>query len=769
MLLDILGLSKRTINILHRAGIETIDQLQSYSDDDLLLLRYVGQSTIDEIRSRQSEFDTSSHSQTLERSRTEHFRVSPEGSEPISDWNLSTRTVNALGRSGIHTINDLLRLETEEIRKIRGIGDLSLIEIDDLIKKIDIEIIEVIQSDSVKTFLFPNDPLKVIPGNTHLNELPLSEHALSCLRENGYRTVADLFCVDEDGLVSIMDLEVTSPLEEILEVRQTLESTTSEYSETILNILKEFGIKELPSELSWRYLLLIGQSWEDIELLEKALIEVGLSGLPKIPDDCIVGHEVLEYLLRIGCPLQQINSGRATANQTCRLKLHSAGIRTLIHICLLRTAELEAVLGEESKQYYEDLDWYLQQLPSFDWERELNATSPNPVVVWRLQSYPLQIGLTNAIVERGFTERDLNILLARLPSPGSQLPSLDELGKKFGVTRERVRQIEARGKRIACDALNTNEMIKTFTILAKQIINEQGMITQEDLADALIDIYEIKEEACEQTLLQILFLTNDLYYDKSLDAFISPDINVDLPVLIHSHLLQMLNEAKAPILETDVRRAINSKLSEVEVEVNEQFQLWNKVLEDSVQYERIEERYWGLTKWENRVLDEVVMALRESGEPTHFKEITKLANKRLRSDQQTTTQATHGKLGHHQDLFVRTGPGTFGLREWDPDCPAQPEKFRTLITQVLKEADEPLSIDEIFKKVHKLRAVKRTTVIMYLQLHDDYSVDCEGFYGLTEWEEAQYMKSTVKLPAEFEERLKARAERAFANREERAG
>jgi hypothetical protein len=602
-----------------------------------------------------------------------------------------------------------------------------------------------------------------------LATLPLSGRAHLYLRKAGCRTVADLYRISEDAIRAISGIKNVGYLDEILQFKRSLGVVTTQYyREKLQTLLGEYGIKDLPKDLSWHCLLILGLSWEQIENLEKSFAEQGLPPLEKIPMDSLIGEEVLEYLVRIGCPLHKIDAGRASAEKSSRMSLRSAGLRSLLDVCLLSEATLDHLLGNASDQFREDLDWYLQHLPSLDWNGEVVGHLPNPAVVWRLQQAAIDQIWVAALSDLGLDRRDLDILFERGLSTRSDAPTLGELGKQYGITRERVRQIESRAKEKAHKALRTNEMIATIELLARRIIDEQGMINCRELAETMIDIHELQEQRCEETLPQILLIAGEVKYNKILEVFVSLHIPKGLPQILYSHLYEQLHEAKVPMLETDLGKSLDSLLSKEDAEFNEQTHLWKKVLEESRDFERVEKMYWGLTKWESRVLDEIVMALREVKKPTHFKEITKLANKRLEKDRQTTVRAVHAQLAHHQDLFIRTGPGTFGLREWDPDKPVQPIKYRTLIKQVLEEAGEPVPPDEIYEKVNELRAAKESTVTMYLSMHDDFMIQEDGRYGLSTWDVNDEISTEDQLSPEFRKQLQERAKRAFANRKEGA-
>lgn len=53
MKIEELGLSARAYNVLKRARIDTVEQLQQLSDDDLLCLRNMGVGTVKEIREKE--------------------------------------------------------------------------------------------------------------------------------------------------------------------------------------------------------------------------------------------------------------------------------------------------------------------------------------------------------------------------------------------------------------------------------------------------------------------------------------------------------------------------------------------------------------------------------------------------------------------------------------------------------------------------------------------------------------------------------------------
>lgn len=55
---------------------------------------------------------------------------------PIENLNLKTRSYNALKTRGIENVYDLIQLESESIKSLKGIGQVSINDIENNIKEI---------------------------------------------------------------------------------------------------------------------------------------------------------------------------------------------------------------------------------------------------------------------------------------------------------------------------------------------------------------------------------------------------------------------------------------------------------------------------------------------------------------------------------------------------------------------------------------------------------------------------------------------------------
>ena len=148
--LDVLDLSTRTYNCLRRAGIHTVLNLASLTDEEILNIRQVGIKTLAEIREKLdtyldehpmpeqepplsekamlSEHEVSSGD--VDASPSDGQVPVPEDT-PIDVLGLSMRPHHALTRGGINTIGQLVQMSSRQIRGIYSIGKKSLVEIEE--------------------------------------------------------------------------------------------------------------------------------------------------------------------------------------------------------------------------------------------------------------------------------------------------------------------------------------------------------------------------------------------------------------------------------------------------------------------------------------------------------------------------------------------------------------------------------------------------------------------------------------------------------------
>ena len=112
MTIEELDLSVRSFNCLKRAGINTVEDLVSKSEDEMMKVRNLGRKSLEEVM---VEKEDDEKEKVLEMS--------------IDELELSVRSYNCLKRAGINTVEELTNKTPEDMMKVRNLGRKSLEEV----------------------------------------------------------------------------------------------------------------------------------------------------------------------------------------------------------------------------------------------------------------------------------------------------------------------------------------------------------------------------------------------------------------------------------------------------------------------------------------------------------------------------------------------------------------------------------------------------------------------------------------------------------------
>ena len=138
---------------------------------------------------------------------------------------------------------------------------------------------------------------------------------------------------------------------------------------------------------------------------------------------------------------------------------------------------------------------------------------------------------------------------------------------------------------------------------------------------------------------------------------------------------------------------------------------------------------WGLMKWPTvnpkNIRDKIYVILHENGKQMHFSEIAESIRESDFKRKDVTTQAIHNEL-IKDSRFILVGRGIYALKEWG----FKQGTVADVITEVLKDASEPLHRDEIVKRVLKKRFVKETTILLNLQGKEQFKRTAKATYTL---------------------------------------
>lgn len=279
--------------------------------------------------------------------------------------------------------------------------------------------------------------------------------------------------------------------------------------------------------------------------------------------------------------------------------------------------------------------------------------------------------------------------------------TLEETGKVVGgITRERVRQIEKKSKLAMNTGLGLLAPVlsllefstKSFNVKKGTKLGTDGKAERKQLAQELMRILETAsyEAKIDDTMRLILFIRASVYLisserSKGLVQKQWPTLSY-LACSLSPSVLQHRRVAKLATHERKLKRKPSYK-------------------------------------------DLSYQILLEAGKPLHWSAMVERAYNLGRRESFNETPFYNALLSHPK-IFVRVGPGEYGLVEWG----LKPvDYYVDIIARVLKVEHKPLAPDVIYRKVKSIRLVKKTTITMFLHLHPRFYKSIESTYGLRAW------------------------------------
>jgi hypothetical protein len=303
--------------------------------------------------------------------------------------------------------------------------------------------------------------------------------------------------------------------------------------------------------------------------------------------------------------------------------------------------------------------------------------------------------------------------------------TLEQIGEMLGITRERVRQLE---KSVVTRLRSAAEQgtlphVADFQARVLELLQSAGEVARVSELTA-----QLAESASREEQARVAFLSQ-----------LSPDLTViqEDDNFYYSVGTQTAGDEKA--LKSSVASLIETIKQLGEPKTIEQIAKAGGI-EDAKQAAALASTSkqlatlngrWGLVKWPmvnpKNIRDKIYVILKEHGKHMHFNEISDAIKGSDFKRKDVTTQAIHNELIKDK-RFVLIGRGIYALKEWG----YEKGTVADIISEVLREAGEPLHRDEIVKRVLKSRFVKETTILLNLQGKPQFKRVAKATYALAE-------------------------------------
>ncbi|MBI1961653.1 MAG: hypothetical protein HYS45_03045 [Parcubacteria group bacterium] len=345
------------------------------------------------------------------------------------------------------------------------------------------------------------------------------------------------------------------------------------------------------------------------------------------------------------------------------------------------------------------------------------------------------------IISKLFSElgsREQDILRRRFGLHGKGNETLEQIGKNYQVTRERVRQIENAAIRNIRGFSYFEATVKPVEMVVLAALEKHGgIMSEEHMLEYVLQGEQSDEAYCKHLLFLLEKLTKNRIVREQRQGF-NPSWRIDFVDWERveqtiGELERILSAHGQPI----TRDELLQKFRETSVFADHQshFNFDPKEAHPIHAHLRATTRIrpnpfgdWGLSHWNTvtpkRMGDKIYLVMKKHGEPLHFRDIAEHINKAGFDEKRAYPPTVHNEL-ILDERYVLVGRGIYGLKEWG----FVPGVVSDVIFSILQKEPSGLSRDAIVDEVLKQRMVKKGTVYLALGNDQRFKKDAEGRFS----------------------------------------
>jgi|CXWL01.1.fsa_nt_gi hypothetical protein len=305
----------------------------------------------------------------------------------------------------------------------------------------------------------------------------------------------------------------------------------------------------------------------------------------------------------------------------------------------------------------------------------------------------------------------------------SSRETLEAIGERWGITRERVRQIEAAGLEAIRNSKAFANAKKSYEELAEFMQTLGVIVEEEELLDGLAS-----EEKARNRFRFLLVTGSAFFRERETDDFFARwHVEHETAEKVHEALTRLY----AGLSDTDVL-AESAMLDKFLDEL--------KGVNDAYKNEEVLKRWLSLSKnissnplseWGRThapairtkgIRDYAYLVIKRSGSPMHFSDVAKSISALFAKEAHVAT--THNEL-IKDARFVLVGRGLYALSEWG----YAPGVVRDVIRDVLSKGGA-LTREKVIDEVKKVRYVKDNTILVNLNDSKHFKRNKNGTYAL---------------------------------------
>lgn len=352
----------------------------------------------------------------------------------------------------------------------------------------------------------------------------------------------------------------------------------------------------------------------------------------------------------------------------------------------------------------------------------------------------LQINLSEVIEDMFLvlTDKEKDVIIQRFSLDNKSKRTLESIGQRFSVTRERIRQIEKIALGKLKRTVQTTKLSLVNEVADKIIAENGGVLLEMKLISGILNFIHSSEFVdanivalalninANLELVEKTNVYNPFWMLKTIDpVLINNVINAGIKVMKKKG--NVISDAK---LVVQIRQILGEKLANYSdpmivstLEVDKRI----KRLEDGLPAGQVG---FGLMSWRHinprSIRDKAYIVMKREARPLHFVEIANKISEAGFDKKVVTVQAVHNELIRY-DQFVLVGRGLYALKEAGYKKGTVAEVIEDLLRQ-----KSTMTKQEIIDGVLKQRHVKKGTISLNLQKNPQFVRVGRAVYKLEE-------------------------------------
>ncbi|MBI3638658.1 hypothetical protein HY227_02880 [Candidatus Wolfebacteria bacterium] len=314
---------------------------------------------------------------------------------------------------------------------------------------------------------------------------------------------------------------------------------------------------------------------------------------------------------------------------------------------------------------------------------------------------------------RDLKPRQKEVIVCRFGLENNERETLAEVGERYGITRERVRQIEAESLRKIKEEAERERLNKILERIFSHLDSLGGVRRDDILIDELRGIF--KDNDIHRWHLHFLSeITEGPHYyfeDENFHSFWYAEEEV-LKILkkFVNHLERIIASKKEDLI---VRGKFDEYLSQIAKNYNIPESVGMNYVSVSRKFKVNPFGDFGLSDWEEinpkTMGSKAYLVIKKHGKPLHFREVAEFINKMNFDEKKALAQTIHNEL-IKDPRFVLVGRGSYALKEHG----FVPGTAKEIIAKTLKSRG-PMALNDVINSVSEQRLLKKNTIILNLQ------------------------------------------------------